>query len=71
MKWRGSARGQIAAAINYQVENPPLGHNAIIIKVQDDWRVLYSASGLESEWGDRYVSADAAIEALEQRILRH
>ena len=55
--------GRIAAAINYQAENLPLGHNAIIIKVQDDWRVLYSASGVDSEWEDRYISADAALEA--------
>jgi hypothetical protein len=41
--------GQIAAAINYQVENLPPGHNAIIIKVQNDWRVLYSESGVDSE----------------------
>jgi len=63
--------GQIAAAINYQVENLPQGHDAIIIKVQNDWRVLYSESGVDSEWEDRYVSADAALEALEHRISRH
>jgi len=63
--------GQIAAAINYRVENLPQGHNAIIIKVQNGWRVLYSESGVDSEWEDRYVSADAALEALERRISRH
>jgi len=63
--------GRIAAAINYQVENLPPDHNAIIIKVQNDWRVLYSESAAESEWEDRYVSADAALEALERRISRH
>ena len=63
--------GQIAAAINYQVENLPPGHNAIIIKVQNDWLVLYSESGVDSEWEDRYVSADAALEAPEHRISRH
>ena len=60
--------GQIVAAINYQVENLPPGRNAIIIKVQNGWRVLYSESGVDSEWEDRYVSADAALEALEWRI---
>ena len=60
--------GQITAAINYHVENLPPGHNAIIIKVLNDWRVLYSENGVTSEWKDRYVSADAALEALEWRI---
>ena len=69
MAWQ--REGQIAAVINYLVENLPPGHNAIIIKVQNDWRVLYSESGVESEWEDRYVSADAALEALERRISRH
>ena len=50
---------------------PAPGHNAIIIKVQNDWRVLYSESGVDSEWDDGYVSADAALEALERRISRH
>jgi hypothetical protein len=30
-----------------------------------------SESGVDSEWEDRYVSADAALEALERRISRH
>jgi hypothetical protein len=53
------------------VKNLPPGHDAIIIKVQNDWLVLYSESGVESEWKDRYASADAALEALERRISRH
>ena len=57
--------GQIAAAINYQVENLPAGHTAYVIKVQNEWRVICSENGVESEWEDRYVSADAALEALE------
>jgi hypothetical protein len=60
--------GRIAAAINYRVENLPPGYNAIIIKVQNDWYVLYSENGVENEWEDRYASADAALEALEWRI---
>jgi hypothetical protein len=61
--------GQIAAAINYRLELPP-GHNAFIIKVQNEWRVLYLENGVTSEWEDRYVSADAALEDLEQQISR-
>jgi hypothetical protein len=63
--------GQIAAAINYQVENLPPSHNAFIIKVQNEWRILYSENGVTSEWEDRYVSADAALEALERQVSRH
>jgi len=60
--------GQVAAIINYQVENLPAGHTAYVIKVQNEWRVICSENGVESEWEDRYVSADAALEALERRI---
>jgi hypothetical protein len=63
--------GRIAAAINYAVENLPPGHNAFTIKVQNDWRLLYSEKGVTSEWENCYVSADAAREALERRISRH
>ena len=60
-----------AAAINYRVENLPPGHSAFIIKVQNNWRVIYSENGVTTEWEERYVSADAALEALERRISRH
>ena len=63
--------GQIAAAINYQVENLPPGHSAFIIKVQNDWRVIYSENAVTSEWEDGYASADAALEVLERLISRH
>jgi hypothetical protein len=61
----GHREGEIRMVVIYVVENLPPGHNAIIIKVMNDWRVLYSESGVDSEWEDRYVSADAALEALE------
>jgi DNA invertase Pin-like site-specific DNA recombinase len=38
--------GQIAAAINYQVENLPAGHTAYVIKVQNEWRVICSENGV-------------------------
>jgi hypothetical protein len=63
--------GKIAAAVNHQVANLPPGHNAFIIKAQNEWRVLYAENGVTSEWEDRYVSADAALEVLERLISRH
>ena len=63
--------GGIRVAVLYVVENQPPGLHVDIIKVQNEWRVLSSENGVTSEWEERYVSADAALEALERRISRH
>jgi hypothetical protein len=62
----------IRVAVIYVVENLPPGHTADMIEVQkNEWRVFSRENGVISEWEDRYVSADAALEALEQRISLH